>query len=669
MSLTIGKKKIASANFNGESSLPSLAKNPNIQQITHACVGEDAGLYIKYGFLDYIFPYKMQDRYDRATDVKEYMSVVLENEYLRAEFLPEFGGRIWSLFDKVENKELLHSNNVVRPCNLALRNAWLCGGIEFNCGMVGHSPLTCEPLFTATTKLKDGTPVLRMYAFERIRCAVYQMDFFLPEKSKVLYARMRIVNTRLETVPMYWWTNIATPKKEGYRYIFDAKKSFASAILRNPWDNSIIRRAVVEQPAPVCHGFDASYPTNEKVANDYFWNIDDKKRKFACYVDTNGYGFVQASTSRLKGRKMFTFGMYRGGKKWEQFLTSDDNKKSAYIEIQAGLGKTQYECLPMPPKNAWEWLEVFGPINLDAKKAHSSDWDEAVNEAKVKLEDLIGEEYLENLLAETHEMATTKADKVILKGNCWGELENVLRDHMKEDPICPHLDFSSNEEYKNEWIDLLKEGSFKSEIDVVPPKSWILQDEWTDIIKNSKDTYLKYVHLGAISYSQDKIEQAGKYLNKALEYGRTPVVLFLLAQVCIANEDNNQAKEYLLEAYAKHNTDLSLARETSKFLNKSGFCDKTVEVYSNAPESIKKDGRMIMYYSHALLKIGEVDLAYETITKDGGIVVSDIKENEISLTSIYLDIVEEKAKRENRPFDRKTERVPDIFEFRVNSNF
>ena len=668
MSLTIGKKKLPSSNFNGESSLPSLAKIPNIQQITHAEVSEDAGLYIRYGFLDYIFPYKMQDRYDRATDVKEYLSVVLENEYLRAEFLPEFGGRLWSLFDKVENKELLHSNNVVRPCNLALRNAWLCGGIEFNCGMVGHSPLTCEPLFTATTKLKDGTPVLRMYAFERIRGAVYQMDFFLPEKSKLLYARMRIVNTKFDTIPMYWWTNIATPKKQGYRYIFDAKKTFMSSFIRNPYDNSILKRAVIEKPAPICSNFDASYPTNEMVANDYFWNIDDNKRKFACYVDTNGYGFVQTSTSRLKGRKLFTFGMYRGGKKWEQFLTSDDNKKSSYIEIQAGLAKTQYECLPMPPKNAWEWLEVYGSINLDPKKAHSSDWDEAVNEAKVKLEDLIGEEYLENLLIDTREMALTKADKVILKGNGWGELENVRRSKMKEEPICPHLDFNAQNEEIKEWIDLLDNGTFSTQIDMVPPKTWMLQNEWTEIIKNSKDTYLKHLHLGAIARAEGKVDEAILNCNKALEYGKTPVVLYLLAQLALEKEEDKKAGEYMTMAYNLLKDDLSLARETLKVLNNIGMFSKSVELYNNALESIKKDGRVKMYYAFALLKSGDVDKAYDVLHKDGGVLVYDIKESEISITSIYLDIVEAKAQKENRPFDRKTEKVPDLYEFRVTAN-
>ena len=32
------------------------------------------------------------------------------------------------------------------------------------------------------------------------------------------------------------------------------------------------------------------------------------------------------------------------------------------MEIQAGLGKTQYGCIPMAPHTSWEWLEQYGAV-------------------------------------------------------------------------------------------------------------------------------------------------------------------------------------------------------------------------------------------------------------------------------------------------------------------
>src|SRR5512141_1258632 len=45
-------------------------------------------------------PHRMQDGYDRRKRVRPLDSLVLENEHLRAVFLPLYGGRLVSLYDK-----------------------------------------------------------------------------------------------------------------------------------------------------------------------------------------------------------------------------------------------------------------------------------------------------------------------------------------------------------------------------------------------------------------------------------------------------------------------------------------------------------------------------------------------------------------------------------------
>ena len=110
MSLTIHSVILPSANFNGESTLPSLYEMSNVQNLAESHLDEDDELFVGYGTLPSIFPYRMQDLYDRADTPTEYIGVTLENEYLKALFLPQLGGRLWSLYDKVAGRELLYSN-------------------------------------------------------------------------------------------------------------------------------------------------------------------------------------------------------------------------------------------------------------------------------------------------------------------------------------------------------------------------------------------------------------------------------------------------------------------------------------------------------------------------------------------------------------------------------
>ena len=94
--------------------------------------------YIGKGMVASVLPYRMQNLYNRDFKMREYKCAVLENEFLRAEFLPEFGGRLWSLYDKKLKKDIIYKNDALIFANLAICNAWFAGGVEWNCGVRGH---------------------------------------------------------------------------------------------------------------------------------------------------------------------------------------------------------------------------------------------------------------------------------------------------------------------------------------------------------------------------------------------------------------------------------------------------------------------------------------------------------------------------------------------------
>ncbi len=651
MSLTVKSLRLPSADIGNESTLPSLYEMANVQGLTRADLDEDDELFVGYGFLPSIFPYRMQDLYDRGTGLRSYEAFVLENDYLKAIFIPALGGRLWSLYDKQKGRDLLYTNSIVRPCNLAVRNAWLAGGIEFNCGMVGHHPFTCSPLNAVVAELEDGTPVLRMFEYERIRGCVYQMDFFLPDDSRFLYGRMRIVNPTPRTTPMYWWTNMAVRENPKARNIIDATETYNNRGGR-----------VGKNPVPLHEGIDITYPSNNPVAIDYFWKIPAAARKYTAYLDEEGYGFIQASTARLKGRKLFVWGQGEGGARWQEFLTKD-GEDGRYVEIQAGLAHTQYECIPMPPNTAWEWLEAYGAMQADPALVHG-DWADARREVGERLEAALPAAQLEHLLAATKKMAVTKGKGYSTVGSAFGRLENLRREKMGEPPLCPHLSFPPLDEHQAPWYTLLCDGKIPSDHGR-PPLSWMLQPEWTRLIEESVDNHEKYLHLAAIYMAEHRLVEADLALLTAESLGDSPIARFLRAQVLRLKGDTATAAREALAAHRTLPGDLSLARQAYTLALSAGLYDQLMDAYAAAPATIHADGRATMLYAFARLRTGDPHGAEELLHRGGGLQVTDIREGEVSLTSLYIEIRRTLSEKAGTPFDPADVDVPRKFDFRM----
>ena len=338
--------KIRAASLGEQSSVPDLLGEMIHQNHLKFRLEENDEIYEGYGRRANAYPYRQYNGYKRELSEKEVRTAVLENDYLRAVFLPGYGGRLWQLWDKKADRNLLYTNDVLQFSNLAVRNAWFSGGVEWNIGVIGHTPLTTEPLYTAETELENGVPVLRMYEYERIRRVPYQMDFWLEEDSPFLNCRMRIANESNEVLPMYWWSNIAVEEYDNGRIIVPAEEAYTFA------DGT-----VVKTPLPVVNGSDITDYKRIEKSTDYFFKIAEKSPKYIANIDETGYGLLHISTSRLRSRKLFSWGNNDASDRWQEFLT---DKAGRYIEIQAGLAKTQYGCIPMAPHTAWEWMERYG---------------------------------------------------------------------------------------------------------------------------------------------------------------------------------------------------------------------------------------------------------------------------------------------------------------------
>ncbi|MFC4138408.1 MULTISPECIES: DUF5107 domain-containing protein [unclassified Microbacterium] len=362
---------------------------------------------IRYGQVTSIHPYLLQDQYGRSRSEAPMRLAVLENEHLRAEFALDLGGRLIGLVDKATGRDLVYRNEMLQPANLALRNAWFSGGAEWNIGMRGHWPLTCDPLYAAALTGPDGEPVLRMWEYERVRGLIVQIDATLAADAPALHVHVRVHNPKDAEAGMYWWTNIAVAQSAGSRVFAPATTAY-----RTDYDGSL---KAVDFTVD-----DASRPAAAPAAADYFFDILPSEMPWIAALDAGGAGLAHVSTVPLTGRKLFVWGDTTGGRRWCDWLGGATGE---YFEIQAGLATTQYEHLPMPGGATWEWTETFLPVQVDA--GFEGEWTDATAAVGAVVRGAYGElgsAGLDRLSA----VADAEPGTLLSTGSPWGALEQEL---------------------------------------------------------------------------------------------------------------------------------------------------------------------------------------------------------------------------------------------------
>jgi hypothetical protein len=642
---------IPAANLGSENPLPPLGSGVDLHTV-HKVAGDipaDMKRNLAYGQLPNIMPYTLQDGYRRDLQVRDFRVAVLENNILRATFLLELGGRLWSLIHKPTGRELLAVNPTVQLANLALRNAWFSGGVEWNIGTIGHTPFTCSPLFSAHVVGPNGLPVLRMYEWERIRGTPYQIDAYLPDGSPVLFVRVRIINPHDQAVPMYWWSNMAVPETPDTRVLIPAE----SAYRFNYSTLDII-------PVPRAEGLDISYASQIPHSADFFYHIPEGRRPWITALDGTGQGLVQVSTERLKGRKLFVWGTGSGGRQWQKFLSTTGQP---YIEIQAGLARTQLEHVPMPP-GEWAWLEAYGLLATSPAAAHGDDWAQAQLAVEHSLEQLIPIEDLQAEFARSAVLADLPPAEIWQRGSGWGALERQRRAADAEQPFAPAslpFDDDSLGEAQKPWIHLLQESAFPQVSPQEPPRSFMTQAAWREklelavlpsegICPAKSANWFSWYHLGVMRYYAGERDAARDAWETSLACDRTPWALRNLALTASEDGEPGRAADLFLAAVRMAPHLLPLSIEAGRFLVDAQRPGQWLELLADLPAEIRVAGRVRLLEVQAALAVGQLQRVADFFTD--AVVIPDLREGDLSLSELWNDWqLRRLSQLENVPID------------------
>jgi tetratricopeptide (TPR) repeat protein len=302
-----------------------------------------------YPFTTYVMPFKADGPKPRT-----YAAIFVENEYLKLTYLPELGGRLFSLYDKIREREVFYRNDVIKPAPYNPRLSWPQSGIELTGPHDLHMMTLYGEPFWANRIVKRGDGSITLVLGELD--PVYQMKVNLSATLHPGIAALEIgvfcYNTRDGRMPQMLWMNAALPATPKTRFIY-------------PMSRTVGHTTAEVADWPLYNGIDYSWDRNNQHMLGVF-GIDIYDNFQGAYQFENDYGVFRYADRRIvQGMKLWTFGYGEGAKNYEAGYT--DNA-GPYVEVQSGrhVWDGHYEWVAPHKVESWNewWVPVAGTGGL-----------------------------------------------------------------------------------------------------------------------------------------------------------------------------------------------------------------------------------------------------------------------------------------------------------------
>jgi hypothetical protein len=530
-----------------------------------------------------IYPYNMQDDYSRNCTEDELDSIILENDILKATFLPTLGGRLISLYDKELDRELLYDSKHIQSCNLASRNAWFSGGIEFNVGQYGHSLLTMDNVFAASVADEDGDEFLRIGEYEKMHGVYYHIDFHLPPNSHFLYIKGEVTNLDDCSKSFYTWVNIAL-KQTKHTRVFSSTRN---ALFLNPFiDEQVHSYSKITLPTiSDFKNMDASYPANFPFSNEYFFTCKENKVPYEATIETDGVGVVDFSTSSLNARKMFCWGVQNGGKRWQQYLNG--NKENDYFEAQAGMAATQLHGEFIASNETKTFTQAIGSIITDSTFTQNSDYNLADNSMHDSIDELLNNLDIDEIGKKLDKKCNIKCTKILNEGSSFAKLN---AQNLKYE-LPNSYDFLLSETNPNERVfESIIDLTYKYDLShfdnyVFPPIGFY---DALNVIDSPYTNYLRAMILIESFKEDEALQLLLDIISNATEHC---LIYRAIAQIYFRKKDQLLCDKYYLQALntcTKLNEFLAISGEYSSLLRSEELFEKEKELLTNIDALLKE---------------------------------------------------------------------------------
>lgn len=304
-----------------------------------------------------VYPHPVIDSIEDEAKMKSYRLIILENEYVRIEMMPELGGRIYRALDRTNDYDFVYYNRVIKPALVGLAGPWISGGIEFNWPQ-HHRPNTFGPVDYTFGSNEDGSATVWVGEIDRMYGTKMTAGFTLHPGKAYLEIHAEVYNRTCAPQTFLWWANPAVAVNDDTQSVFPPD---VTAVLDHG------KRDVSRFPIATGTYYKMDY--SEGVDISRYKNIPVPTSYMAYKSDYNfvgGYdhgvqaGLLHVANHHISpGKKQWTWGNGEFGQAWDRQLTDEDGP---YIELMTGIyTDNQPDFTWLQPCEAKSFSQYFMP--------------------------------------------------------------------------------------------------------------------------------------------------------------------------------------------------------------------------------------------------------------------------------------------------------------------
>jgi len=368
-----------------------------------------------------VYPYPIYESLSDERVEKEYDMVLLENQYIRLELLPEIGGRLFGAMDKTNGYDFIYRQHVIKPALIGMLGAWISGGIEWNFPH-HHRATAFMPVDYILQKNSDGSSTVWIGELELRHRMKFMLGVSVYPGKSYFEVTFKPYNRTPFIHSFLYFANTGVHTSEEYQVLFPPSTRFGTYHGKNQFVQWPIAHEIYNR-VDYTEGVDISWWKNHPEWTSIFaWNQEDDF--VGGYDHGKESGILLFSNHHIApGKKFWTWSTGPRGQLWDKALTETDGPE---LELMVGgYSDNQPDYSWLQPYETKYLRQYFYPIR-DIGGVKNANLDAAVNlEILQDNRAMIG----------FNTTAARENAEVVLTGK--GEV--LYSEHINIDPANPYL--------------------------------------------------------------------------------------------------------------------------------------------------------------------------------------------------------------------------------------